>query len=185
MIKLIAFDLGWCLLRENDIIMNHQEEILEKEFWNINSDNEYFSWACKTLSLSEWEIRSIICKFLPSLYSIREEWIFEKISEKYPDISFGIATNHISLVKENLKTLWILDKCEVVLISWECWYEKPFKEFYNLLVEKSCFKPDEVLFIDDSEINIKWAKQCGLSTLHYIKWTNLTDGVLNCLCSLN
>ena len=183
MIKLIAFDLGWCLLRENDVILNHQEEILEKEFWNINLDEEYFSWACKTLSLSELEIKSIIWKFLPSLYSLREECIFENISEKYPDISFGIATNHISLVKECLETLWILDRCKIVLISWECWYEKPFKEFYNLLVEKAWFKSDEVLFIDDSEININWAKQSGLRTLHYVRWTNLTESVLNYLLS--
>ena len=185
MIKLIAFDLGWCLLRENDVIMNHQEEILEKEFWNINSDEEYFSWACNTLSLSELEIISIIWKFLPSLYSLREEWIFKNISEKYPDISFGIATNHISLVKEGLETLWILDRCKIVLISWACWFEKPSRDFYNLLVEKSWFKPDEILFIDDSEINIKWAKQSGLRTLHYVRWTNLTENVLNYLNIVN
>jgi hypothetical protein len=32
MIKAIAFDLGRCLIRENDIEMSPQEAILEKEF---------------------------------------------------------------------------------------------------------------------------------------------------------
>ena len=53
MIKAIAFDLGRCLIVENDIEMTPQEEILEKEFGNINSDEEYFAWATQTLSLSE------------------------------------------------------------------------------------------------------------------------------------
>ena len=185
MIKLIAFDLGWCLLTENDIQLSYEEEILESKFWDINSDNDFYSWASKTLSLSELDIRSVLWKFLPSLYSLREEWIFENISKKYPDISFGIATNHISLVKECLDTLCILDRCNIVLISWECWFEKPSRDFYNLLVEKSWFKSDEILFIDDSEININWAKQSGLRTLHYVRWTNLTESVLNYLNIVN
>ena len=42
MIKAIAFDLWGCLIRENDIKMTPQEEILEKEFGNLNSDEKYF-----------------------------------------------------------------------------------------------------------------------------------------------
>ena len=53
--------------------MSPQEEILEKEFGNINSDEEYFAWATQTLSLSEKEIRSIIANLLPRLYSLKEK----------------------------------------------------------------------------------------------------------------
>ena len=105
MIKAIAFDLGGCLVRENDIEMSPQEEILEKEFGNINSDKEYFAWATQTLSLSEEEIESILANLLPRLYSLKEERIFEKILEKYSDMIFAVASNHISLVRESLKHL--------------------------------------------------------------------------------
>ena len=37
----------------------------------------------------------------------------------------------------------------------------------------------------DSEINIKWAEQSGLRTLHYVRWTNLTESVLNYLNIVN
>jgi hypothetical protein len=53
--------------------MTPQEEILEKEFGNINSDEEYFIWATQTLSLSEKEIKSILVNLLPKLYYLKEE----------------------------------------------------------------------------------------------------------------
>ena len=116
MIKAIAFDLWGCLLRENDIEMTSQEEILEKEFGNLNSDEKYFSWATQALPFSEEEIKSILANLWPKLYSLREEWIFEKILEKYPLMIFAVASNHISLVRESLKHLWILEEFKVILI---------------------------------------------------------------------
>lgn len=123
MIKAIAFDLWGCLLKENDIKMSSCEELLEKQFGNINFDDEYFSWACQFFSLSEWEVRSILLNLFPKLYSLRDLLIFEKILKRHPKITFAIASNHISLVRESLYALWILDKFEVILISWDCWYE--------------------------------------------------------------
>jgi len=73
MIKSIAFDLWGCLLKENDYPMSKQEEILEKQFWNLNDDKEYFAWATKTLSLSEEQIKAILTPLWEKLYSLREQ----------------------------------------------------------------------------------------------------------------
>lgn len=167
MIKAIAFDLGGCLIWENDIEMTPQEEILEKEFGNINSDEEYFIWATQTLSLSEKEIKSILANLWPKLYYLKEEWIFKKILEKYPQMIFAVASNHISLVKESLRHLWVLEEFKVVLISWDCGYEKPEEWFYQLLAKKLWMDTDEILFIDDSEKDIEGAKKVWLHTIHY------------------
>ena len=181
MIKLIAFDLGWCLLTENDIELSYEEEILESKFWDINSDNDFYSWASKTLSLSENEIKNIISKFIVNLYSLRDKDIFEKILVKYPDISFAVAGNHISQVNECLNNLWVNDACDTIVISWECWEEKPTKEFFNVLIEKSWCSPKEILFVDDSLENIVWATRAWLNTLHYTRWTCLSDCILSYL----
>ena len=185
MIKAIAFDLGGCLVRENDVEMSPQEEILEKEFGNINFDKEYFAWATQTLSLSEKEIKSILANLLPKLYSLKEERIFEKILEKYPDMIFAVASNHISLVRESLKHLWILEEFKVILISWDCGYEKPEEWFYQLLAEKLWVDTDEILFIDDSEKNIEGAKKIWLHTIHYKSGTLLSGSTLLYLNSMN
>ena len=178
---MIAFDLWGCLLKENDIKMTSQEEILEKKFWNLNSDQKYFSWASQTLSLSELDIKKILSSLFQELYSLREEWIFRKISEKYPYVTFAIASNHISQVKESLNNLWILEKCNIVLISWDCGYEKPFKGFYELLLNKSWLSAENILFVDDNKENIQWASNVWLKTLHYRYWTSLSESILNYL----
>lgn len=185
MIKAIAFDLGGCLLKENDIEMSLQEEILEKEFGNINSDEEYFAWATQTLSLSKKEIKAILNNLWPKLYSLREEWIFEKILKKYPQVTFAIATNHISMVRESLKYLWILKICKVVLISWDCGYEKQEAWFYQLLIGLLWLSADEVLFIDDKKENIEGAKKVWLKTIYYRDENLLSESIFLYLDSMN
>ena len=181
MIKSIAFDLWGCLLKENDYPMSKQEEILEKQFWNLNDDKEYFAWATKTLSLSEEQIKAILTPLWEKLYSLREQWIFEKILKEYPNIDFAIATNHISDVKNSLKHLWISEKCKTILISWDCGCEKPSKEFYELLIQKIWHNADEILFIDDQKENIQNAEKYGLKTIYYHKSTILSETILSYL----
>jgi len=181
MIKTIAFDLWGCLLKENDFVMTEQEEILEKEFWNLNFDQEYYPWASQTLSLSEKEVREVISSLMKKLYSLREDVIFEKILEQYPQMTFAIASNHVSQVKESLQNLWILEKCRIVLISWDSWYEKPSKEFFALLREQIGESADEILFVDDKEENIQGAEKVWLKGLWYHRWTSLSESVLNYL----
>ena len=185
MIKAIAFDLGRCLIRENDIEMSPQEAILEKEFWNYNSDEEYYAWATQTLSLPEKEIKSIINNLWPRLYSLREEWIFEKILEKYPQMIFAVASNHISMMRKSLGNLWILEICKVVLISWDCGFEKPEAWFYQLLSEQLWLPTNEILFIDDKEENIEGAKKVWLQTVHYNSENSLSESIFSYLDSIN
>lgn len=185
MIKAIVFDLGCCLIWENDIEMTPEETILEKEFGNKNSDEEYFAWATQTLSLSEEEIKSILTDLWPRLYSLREEWIFEKILEKYPDMIFAVASNHISMMRESLNHLWITGKCKVVLISWDCGYEKPEKWFYQLLVDQLWLSANEVLFIDDKKENIEGAKKVWLQSIHYCGENLLSKDIFSYLDSIN
>ncbi len=185
MIKAIAFDLWGCLIWENGIEMTLQEEILEKEFGNINSDIEYFSWATQTLSLSECKIKCIIEDLLLKLYFLREDWIFEKILKKYPRMIFAVASNHISMVRESLKHLWILKYFEVVLISWDCGQEKPNDWFYQLLQEKLWMSADEILFVDDSEKNIEGAEKLWLHAIHYHRKDSLSESIFSYLSSMN
>ena len=185
MIKAIAFDLGGCLICENDIEMSPQEEILEKEFGNKNSDEEYFAWATQTLSLPEIEIKSIIRNIRPRLYSLREEWIFKKILSKYPQMIFAVASNNISMMRESLKHLWILEICKVVLISWDCGYEKPEVWFYQILVDQLWLPANEILFIDDKKENIEGAKKIWLKTIHYHSENLLSESIFSYLDSIN
>jgi len=98
---------------------------------------------------------------------------------------FAVASNHISLVRESLKHHWILENFKVVLISWDCGYEKPELWFYQLLSEELWMPTDKILFIDDSEKNIEGAKKVWLHTILYKKGTLLSENIFSYLHSIN
>jgi HAD superfamily hydrolase (TIGR01509 family) len=116
---------------------------------------------------------------------LREEWIFEKILEKYPQMIFAVASNHISMMRKSLGNLWILEICKVVLISWDCGFEKPEAWFYQLLSEQLWLPTNEILFIDDKEENIEGAKKVWLQTVHYNSENSLSESIFSYLDSIN
>ena len=73
------------------------------------------------------------------------------------------------------------EKCKTILISWDCGYEKPSKEFYELLIQKIWHNADEILFIDDQKENIQNAEKYGLKTIYYQKNTILSETILSYL----
>ena len=103
---------------------------------------------------------------------------------EYPEMIFAVASNHISMVKESLRYLWILEMCKVILISWDCGYEKPSKEFYELLIKRIWHNAEEILFIDDQEENIQNAENFGLKAIYYQKNTILSETILSYLSKI-
>ncbi|HAN18846.1 MAG: hypothetical protein A2X13_07900 [Bacteroidetes bacterium GWC2_33_15] len=55
---------------------------------------------------------------------------------------------------------------EQAYYSFEIGYRKPDLEIFRYVLKHSNMIPEETLFIDDSEINIKAAQSAGLQTLH-------------------
>jgi len=60
-----------------------------------------------------------------------------------------------------------------------CWMKslKPYPEIFQECVKRCGFKPEEILFIDDSRTNIDGGKAVGLQTLYYDTQTSLTQAV--------
>lgn len=53
------------------------------------------------------------------------------------------------------------------LVSGEEKTRKPFKGFYQTLIERFSIKPDKALFIDDNLRNIPPASDLGMNTIHF------------------
>jgi putative hydrolase of the HAD superfamily len=56
---------------------------------------------------------------------------------------------------------------EKAYYSYEIGLRKPTKEIFKYILEDSNLDPDETLFIDDSNQNIKTAKELGLNCIHF------------------
>lgn len=176
-IKAIAFDLGWVLIRENDYPLSETAQILEKQFGNINTNDEYYNWAIKETNLSKEEIKNTIKDIVENIYELREPDIFEHL----PKVKLAIASNQLSHINEWIAKSGIKDKFDCILISADIGIEKPNKEFYERLILELKEKPEDILFIDDNAENIEGAKQVGLSVLHYDRSKNLINEILNYL----
>jgi putative hydrolase of the HAD superfamily len=73
----------------------------------------------------------------------------------------GIFSNANSSLRERLKELGLLEMADVVLISGEIGHQKPHKEAFQVLFEKLSLKPEEVVFIDDTERSLEKADEIG------------------------
>lgn len=64
-----------------------------------------------------------------------------------------------------------------IFISYEMKLLKPGREIYDEAVRRSGYRPDEILFVDDSQANIEGARLAGLNALYYDLATSLPDTV--------
>lgn len=179
-IKAIAFDLGGVLVKENDYQLSEIEEILERQFGNINTNDAYFSWATQELNLSRAKTEEMVNDIVENIYELREPDIFERL----PKIKFAVASNHLSLMNNWFDKNSLRSKFDYILISGDVGLEKPDRKFYEKLIEGLKESPEDILFIDDKKENIEGASMAGLSTLLYDdRSKNLTNEILNYLKS--
>ena len=62
----------------------------------------------------------------------------------------------------NYKGLGIGDFFEEVFLSYELGVEKPAPEIFHIVAERLGAQPEDILFLDDSEVNCEAARNCGL-----------------------
>jgi len=56
---------------------------------------------------------------------------------------------------------------------------KPDKRFFNIMIKEAGINPEESLFIDDNEKNIKAAKELGFRTIHYKNFDQMKEEMKN------
>lgn len=73
------------------------------------------------------------------------------------------------------------DYFEKIFLSYEMGVRKPEASIFQLAVEAAGVNPEETIFIDDSELNLKGAASIGLHTFHETsghRWTELLKSAL-------
>ena len=162
-------------MQENDYPLSAVEEILEKQFGKINTNEAYYAWAQKITNLSEEEIKDMVDDIIANIYDMREYDILDHL----PKIKIAIASNHLSAINKRIDNMELREKFDYILISADIWIEKPNKEFYEKLITDLKEKPEDILFVDDSKENIEAAKEMWLSVLQYDRSKSLTQEILN------
>ncbi len=176
MIKVIAIDLVGVLVTEKDIDLTKEEDKLERMLGSNTSDIEYINKA-KSIINDENEIIKTIINIFDKLYLVKDKDLLKKIKNKYPNIKIIIATNHVSFIRRYLENIYSKEELDDIIISAEINRIKPNKSFYNYILDKYNIIPSELLFIDDSIINIDGASILGINTIKVEKNTNILEEI--------
>ncbi|CCY46977.1 putative uncharacterized protein [Firmicutes bacterium CAG:822] len=180
MIKVIAFDLVGVLVTEKDIDLPTEEDKLERMFGDNISDDEYIKSASKIID-NEQNIINITKEIINKLYAVKDKDLFKKIKEKNNDIKIVIATNHVSFVKDFIYKHFDKTYIDDIFISAEIHKVKPNADFYKVILDKYNIKPNELLFVDDSQTNIDGAKALKINTIKIEKDSNVSYEIINYL----
>ena len=52
---------------------------------------------------------------------------------------------------------------------------KPDPLIYEVAIQKSGFRPEEILFIDDLEVNVQAAQDQGINIIHYVDFSSFSQ----------
>lgn len=180
MIKNIIFDIsGIFITCDEDLILKHYsdkynipfkraKQAYGNHFENYErgefSKDEFTKRVFGDMSLEWdphfWEVRIKLKKRYDEMFEF-----LEKIKEKY---SVYFVSNegreYWKMVDEKLDiTRHFIDG----VVSFQAGVRKPDLKIFKMLLERNNLKPEECIFIDDSEKNLDGARQLGMEVLHY------------------
>ncbi len=97
--------------------------------------------------------------------------MIKKLRKKYKIILFS---NFISeMLHKLLEKYGIKDLFHEIIISSDHKMKKPDPKFFELLEKKSGVKKGEIIFIDDTEINVEMANAYGIKAFQYKNFNQL------------
>ncbi len=181
-VKAIVFDLGGVLFREGKSVAT------EKLFQEKNYDRDVVLNALKSPEsfdlraglITDEEFWNFIQQQLPQGYdaiTIKNYWydgyildedIFNLVKKLHGKYKLFIFSGNIKSRVEYLEKKYNFRKYfDLEIYSYDYHFNKPQKEFVDVLIQKSGRNPKEMIYIDDSEEVVKPAEELGMKTAVY------------------
>ena len=181
-VKAIVFDLGGVLFREGKSVA------IEKLFEEKNYDKEVVrntltspkSRDLRAGLITDEDFWGFVQKQLPDGYDARiikdywydgyilDEDIFNLVKKLHGKYKLFIFSGNIKSRVEYLENKYGFRKYfDLEVYSYDYHFNKPQKEFVDVLIEKSELNPSEMVFIDDNEEVLKPAREFGIKTAVY------------------
>lgn len=107
--------------------------------------------------------------------------LLKELKKRYPNIKLLIATNYGAAIREKINEIFGSDYLDDLIISGEIMKYKPKSDFYEYILEKHNIKAKELLFLDDSFINVESAKKLGINSYKIEEDTNIFELVIKYL----
>jgi len=174
MIKGIIFDMIGPLLQKcHDYVSDEIVETAEN-MRSCSLNDEEFIQALKKNEITEQYSLDEIAKRIVSKYcKVQQVWdkLLPKLKSKY---KLGIINNGTAITISHFKEKNKSNEFFTTFInSSEVNIEKPNSRIYILTAEQMKLKPEECVFIDDTEKNVLGANNVGMKGLLFTNYQNL------------
>ncbi len=195
-IDFIYFDIGGVLVNHNASfkVLAKNSNISEDKLHTLFYSN---AEAIDSGSMSWEEFESIFYKnfnteykFEPNLVTsfVKNFGEMQKVHELVYKLSknynIGLLSNVSLEVFKLMEEMHLLPNIEYAtkIISAEIGMIKPYKEIFEYAIEQSNHSPENILFIDDTEVNIEMANNLGWKTILFK--TNDIESSINKILTL-
>ena len=92
------------------------------------------------------------------------------------DISVWCLSNDVGRWSEKLRNNLNVEKfLSGSILSGDVGVRKPDKEIYDILIDTSGYKADDILFVDDREKNVIASREAGIETVMFKPETGFSD----------
>lgn len=204
MIKNIIFDLGGVLT-----LLDPGEALRRFKALGVENPEEYINPYCQNGPFFEFENGDIsaeqfcselekICKRPVSCEEAKNAWcgFITSVHEEYlnylqqfrPRYRLGVLSNTNPFIQSWVETADFTSNgkplssyFDMLFFSFRMRASKPGEEIYRKMLLEGNMKPEETLFIDDSEKNIETARRLGIGTLKVNNgedWRPMLDRIL-------
>ena len=185
-IKAIIFDLGGVLVDWNP------RYVFDDKYFESDEKRKYFfDVICTSDWNEEQDAGRSIVEATQTLVSQHPEWesAIRDYYGRWTDMLRAPIPGTVEIfrqLKQNGKyklyalTNWQAGLFDIALVRYNFlhWFDgrvvsgeektrKPFREFYQRLLDRYDLKPSEAIFIDDSLRNVKAAENLGIKSIHY------------------
>ena len=180
MIKNIVFDFGQVMIKFDPLYMTEQyikdradaelvaSVVFDRLYWNPLDSGDISDEEVVRLSKERLperlhkEAEKVYYSWIysiPEIDGMRELVVYIKEKYKIPVYLLSNISEYFSKNSGKVPSVSLFDKC---IFSADHKLVKPSPEIFNLLCRECNILPEETLFIDDSEINIKGAESIGI-----------------------
>jgi len=137
---------------------------------------EFWSHIGNRLNSSELERQdSLLEPIFRKFVSVNDSVV--KLSRKLKETGFpiGILSNTEPITFSIVEELTSLNHFDFKFLSYEIGHVKPSTMIYEYVIENVPFKKEELIFIDDTESNVKSANEFGIKTIQFVSYEKLRD----------
>jgi epoxide hydrolase-like predicted phosphatase len=163
---------------QRDMVLALSNQMHDFKLW-ILSEEEYRDWAKKEL----WLVctnEEIYTKLRES-YEVNEkvEQLAKKLRQK--GYKTGICSNNFpSRIRELENKFHFLENFDVHIFSFEVGFMKPDSRIFQILIDKSGIGPNQIIYSDDKEDKIQWAKSLWIQTFVFHSFDEFIQDLKKC-----